>query len=95
MGCPIPYAASTATSTGSMWLSCPVSSKTITAHEIVRVTPAAIAAAPTTAYAPAVICASGGVIRLMTSPKQRPKAAPIRKTGVKTPHAIGQPMAIT
>ena len=92
---PVPYAASTATRMGSMWLSCPVSSKTITAHEIVRVTPAAMAAAPTTAYAPAVIWPSIGVKTLITSPKPRPKAAPMRKTGVKTPHEMGQVTAST
>ena len=72
-----------------------VSSKTITAQETVRVTPAPIAAAPTTAYPPAVICKSGGVTKLRSSPKQRPVAAPIKKTGVKTPHEMGQPTAIT
>jgi hypothetical protein len=65
-----------------MWLSWPVSSKTMTAVEMVRVTPAAIAAAPTTAYPPAVIWCSAGVSRLSTSPKSRPAAAPIMKTGV-------------
>ena len=34
---PTPYARSTATSTGSMWLSCPVSSKTITCSRCTRV----------------------------------------------------------
>eukprot|EP00964_Phaeocystis_antarctica_P113716 scaffold77726_cov51-Phaeocystis_antarctica.AAC.2 len=47
---------------------------------MVRVTPAAIAAAPTTA--------------LITSPKKRPEAAPIRKTGVYTPQEIGAPTAM-
>lgn len=51
---PTALASSTATSTGSMYADWPVSSKTMTAGETVCVTPLAIAAAPTTAYAPAV-----------------------------------------
>ncbi len=83
---------------GVLWLSWPVSSKTITAHEMVRVTPAAIAAAPTTAYAPAVTCTvdeEAESIALSASPKARPEAAPMRNTGVKTPHEMGQPTATT
>ena len=47
------WAGSTATSTGSMWLSWAVNSKTMTDVETVRVTAPDIAAAPTTAKPPA------------------------------------------
>lgn len=71
----------------------PVSSKMRIADEIVRVTPAAILAAPRTAYPPgSTTLANPGCNSRIASPTIRPTPAPIANAGAKTPHGRGRVM---